>query len=194
MSEDVMKVFRAAGAMKEGHFLLTSGLHSRIYWEKFRVLQCPSVTEKLCGMISKHFVDQRVDTVAGPTTGGIIIAFEVARQLGIRSMYAERAGDVRVFRRDFDISPGERVLVVDDILTTGSSIRQTISAVEVLGGLVIGVAVLVDRSDSGVAFGLPLFSCLRAPTATYAPDECPLCDARVPLVRPGGAGAHVSAG
>ena len=194
MSEDVMKVFRAAGAMKEGHFLLTSGLHSRIYWEKFRVLQCPSVTEKLCGMISKHFADQRVDTVAGPTTGGIIIAFEVARQLGIRSIYAERAGDVRVFRRDFDISPGERIVVVDDILTTGSSIRQTISAVEVLGGLVIGVAVLVDRSDSGVAFDPPVFSCLRAPTVTYAPDECPLCAARVPLVRPGGAGAQMSSG
>ncbi len=194
MSEEIMKVFKAAGAMKEGHFLLTSGLHSRIYWEKFRILQCPSVTEKLCGMIAEHFGDQRVDTVAGPTTGGIIIAFEVARQLGIRSIYAEKEAGARVFRRDFDISPGERILVVDDILTTGSSIRQTISAVEVLGGLVIGVAVLVDRSDSGVSFGLPLFSCLRAPTITHAPDECPLCAARVPLVRPGGAGVHVSSG
>ena len=134
MSEDIVEVFRTAGAMKEGHFLLASGLHSRIYWEKFRVLQCPSVTQRLCGMISKHFANQRVETVAGPTTGGIIIAFEVARQLGIRSIYAERAGDVRVFRRDLHISPGERILVVDDVLTTGSSVRQTISAVEAQGG------------------------------------------------------------
>jgi len=181
-----MGVFRAAGAMKEGHFLLTSGLHSDVYWEKFRVLQHPSTTQELCRMIARHFEEQRVDTVAGPTTGGMIVAFEVARQLGVRSIYAEKAGDDRVFRRDFAISPGDRILVVDDIVTTGISLRRTIDAVDKLRGLVIGVGVLVDRSDNGVALDTPLFSCLRAPATTYAPDECPLCAAHIPLVRPGG--------
>lgn len=172
--------------MKEGHFLLTSGLHSDVYWEKFRVLQRPSITQELCRMIARHFEEQRVDTVAGPTTGGMIVAFEVARQLGVRSIYAEKAGDDRVFRRDFDISPGDRILVVDDIMTTGISLRRTVDAVDKLGGLVIGVGVLVDRSDSGVALDTPLFSCLRAPATTYPPDECPLCATHIPLVRPGG--------
>jgi orotate phosphoribosyltransferase len=186
LSDEILSMFRASGAIKEGHFLLASGLHSPVYLEKFRILQYPVYTSKLCQVIAEHFGAAKVDLVAGPTTGGIILAFETARQLGARSIFAEKERDIRIFRRDFEIAPGERVLVVDDILTTGGSIRETIAAVNNLGGRVIGVAVLVDRSPGEIDFALPFFSCLRFPTTVYSPDECPLCAANIPLVKPGG--------
>ena len=181
----MLETFKAAGAIKEGHFLLASGLHSTVYWEKFRILQYPHITEKLCRLVVQRFKEQKIDVVAGPTTGGIILAFETARQLGVRSIFAEKEGKVRVFRRDFEILPGEHILVVDDILTTGSSIRETISAIDKMRGIVIGVGVLVDRSEGNLDFGQPFFSCLRAPTTVYRPEQCPLCAAQVPLVKPG---------
>ena len=185
LSDEVLEIFKTAGAIKEGHFLLASGLHSPVYWEKFRILQHPHLTEKLCRLIAQHFKGQKIDVVAGPTTGGIILAFETARQLGARSIFAEKEGEVRVFRRDFEIAPGEHILIVDDILTTGSSLRETISAVAKLGGIVIGIGVLVDRSEENLDFNLPFFSCLRAPTTVYSPQECPFCAAHIPLVKPG---------
>jgi len=188
LSSAVMDIFQKTGVIREGHFLLTSGLHSPLYWEKFRILQYPAYTEKICRRIIRHFKSRAVDVVAGPTTGGIILAFEVARQMGVRSIFAEKEGEKRVFRRDFEFNAGERVLIVDDILTTGSSIRGTIDAVIRLGGVVIGVGVLVDRSTDGVDFNVPLFSCLRVPTVVYPAESCPLCAAGVPLVKPGGQG------
>ena len=181
----MLEIFKRAGAIREGHFLLASGLHSPVYWEKFRILQHPHYTEQLCRLIAQHFREQQIDVVAGPTTGGIILAFETARQLGVRSIFAEKEGQVRLFRRDFEMVPGEHILVVDDILTTGSSLRETISAIDRLGGIVTGIGVLVDRSEENLAFNTPLFSCLRAPTITYSSEECPLCAAHIPLVKPG---------
>jgi orotate phosphoribosyltransferase len=185
LSDEVLDIFKTAGAIKEGHFLLASGLHSPVYWEKFRILQYPHITEKLCRLVAQHFRGQQIDAVAGPTTGGVVLAFEIARQLGVRTIFAEKEGGVRVFRRDFEIASGEHILVVDDILTTGNSLRETISAVAKLGGIVIGIGVLVDRSDQNLDFNLPFFSCVRAPTTVYSPQECPLCAARIPLVKPG---------
>ena len=185
MSDEVLKIFKTAGAIKEGHFLLASGLHSPVYWEKFRILQHPNYTAKLCRLIAQHFKKQEIDAVAGPTTGGIILAFETARQLGVRSIFAEKEGELRSFRRDFEIAPGEHILIVDDILTTGSSIRETVGAVAKPGGIIIGIGVLVDRSEENIDFGLPFFSCLHAPTIVYSPEECPLCAAHIPLVKPG---------
>ena len=186
--ENVEGIFMKSGAVLKGHFLLASGLHSPVYWEKFQVLQYPNYTEQLCGMIAKNFANEEIQVVAGPTTGGIILAFETGRQLGVRSIFAEKKGDARerTFRRGFDISKGERVLVVDDILTTGGSIHEVIDAVNKLGGEVIGVGVLVDRSQQKVDFGAPLFSCLRSETITYSSDTCPLCAEKVPLVKPSG--------
>ena len=187
MATEVEEIFRKSGARLEGHFLLASGLHSPIYWEKFRVLQYPNYTEQLCRVIADHFRNQQVQVVAGPTTGGIILAFEVARQLGVRGIFAEREGaDERAFKRGFSIDPGERVLIVDDILTTGGSIRQVINAVNKLSGKIIGIGVLVDRSEQKVEFGYPVFSCYRSETITYKPEECPLCAEGIPLVKPGG--------
>jgi orotate phosphoribosyltransferase len=186
LADDSLNLFRMSGAIKEGHFLLASGLHSPIYWEKFRILQYPRYTERLCRLIVQHFKDERIELVVGPTTGGIILAFEAARQLGVRSAFAEKMGETRTFRRDFDIAPDERILVVDDVLTTGTSIKETISAVGKLGGLVIGIGVLVNRSAEEIDLGAPLFSCIHAPTTVYSPQECPLCAAHIPLTKPGG--------
>ena len=184
---NVDEIFQKSGAILKGHFLLASGLHSPVYWEKFRVLQSPNYTEQLCRIIATHFQEEGIQVVAGPTTGGIILAFEVARQLGVRGIFAEREGTTeRAFRRGFSINPGERVLIVDDIITTGNSIRQVMTAVTKQGGTVIGIGVLVDRSEKGVEFGVPFFCCLRSITPTYAPQDCPLCTKNIPLVKPGG--------
>ncbi|NQT31667.1 MAG: orotate phosphoribosyltransferase [Deltaproteobacteria bacterium] len=187
LTENAEEIFEKAGAILKGHFLLTSGLHSPVYWEKFKVLQYPSYTEQLCRLIADHFREQEIGVVAAPTTGGIILTFEVARQLGVRGIFAEKVSEKeRAFRRGFTINPGERVLIVDDILTTGKSIREVIAAVEKLKGKIIGIGVLVDRSEQNIDFGFPLFSCLRVETVAYSPEDCPLCAARIPLVKPGG--------
>ena len=186
MSREIMQIFKDAGAVLEGHFLLTSGLHSPVYWEKFRVLQYPNYTEKLCKLIALHFKNDDIQVVAGPTTGGIILAFEVARQLGVKGIFAEKEGEERVFRRGFTINPGERVLIVDDVFTTGGSITEVVKAVRKLEGNIIGIGVLLDRSEQKKDFGVPLFSCLSVTTITYKPAECPLCAAGIPLVKPGG--------
>ncbi len=184
--EDLESTIRDSGAYLEGHFLLTSGRHSPVYWEKFRILEHPDVTEKLCAPIAIRFSGERVELVAGPTTGGIILAHEVGRQLGTRVIFAEKDGEQRVFHRGFAIKPGQRVLVVDDVLTTGKSVCEVIEAVRKAGGKVIGVAVLVDRSEEEPDFGAPFFSCFRAPkVTTYTAAECPLCAKGLPLVKPG---------
>ncbi|HEX74123.1 MAG TPA: orotate phosphoribosyltransferase [Dehalococcoidia bacterium] len=184
--ESVEEIFQKAGAILKGHFLLASGVHSPTYWEKFQVLQFPSYTEQLCHIITTHFQKQGIQVVAGPTTGGIILAFEVARQLGVRGIFAEKEGNTeRAFKRGFSISPGERVLIVDDILTSGNSIGEVMAAVTKQGGIVVGIGVLVDRSEQELEFGVPLFSCHRVLTPTYSPPDCPLCAAQIPLVKPG---------
>jgi orotate phosphoribosyltransferase len=181
------EMFKKSGAVLDGHFLLTSGRHSPVYWEKFKVMQYPEYVQQLCGMISSHFKTDSIQLVAGPTTAGIILAFETARQVGIRAVYAEKAeGKFFNFKRGAIISLGDRVLVVDDILTTGGSIKEVINAIKDRHGIVIGVGVLVDRSEAGVDFGVPLYSCHRAVTVTYAPESCPQCRAGIPLVKPGG--------
>jgi len=182
---DVEDLFRTAGVLREGHFVLTSGLHSPVYWEKFRILQYPEYTGVLCGMIADHFRAQQPSVVVGPTTGGVILAFETARQLGIRGIFAEKEGNTRVLRRDFVIERGEKVLLVDDVLTTGKSVQETLDAVRGVGGDVIGIGVMVDRSEALPSFGTELFSCLRAPAVAYAAGSCPLCAAGVPLKKPG---------
>lgn len=186
MTVNVEEIFEKAGALLKGHFLLASGLHSPEYWEKAKVLQYPEFTEILCRMIADRYRNEEIEVVAAPTTPGIIIAYEVARQLGVRGIFAEKADTGgRVFRRGFTIEPGERVLVVDDIFTTGGSIREVLNAVKELGGDIIGTGVLVDRSPEKVDLGVPFFSCHKVDVTAYRPDDCPLCKEGVPLVAPG---------
>ena len=187
---DLAAVLREVGALQEGHFLLSSGRHSDRYIEKFALLMCPRETEQVCRGFVERFRDAGVETVAGPTTGGILLAFEVARQLGVRAVYAERAeGGAgtggREFRRGATFRPGERVLVVDDVLTTGGSVRDTLAALARHGVEVVGVGVLVDRSGGAVGFGVPLVPLLTVDIATYDPADCPLCRDGLPLVKPG---------
>lgn len=204
-------LFRAAGAFREGHFLLKSGRHGDAYVEKFAVLSDPTATSELCGYWAARVrppsegASPLVDLVAGPTTGGVILAFETARQLGVRSLFAEEVHDEeggthREFRRGFTISPGERVLLVDDILTTGGSLLAMIPAVEALGGEIVECAVLVDRSggratltspSSGRTY--PLRSLWQLDLSTYEPGSatCPKCAAGEPVHAPGSTGTGV---
>lgn len=189
MSEEsgVLETLRASGALKEGHFLLSSGKHSNRYVEKFDLLRQPRATSRVCEGFAEAFRDENVDVVVGPTTGGVILAFEVARQLDVASAYAERksAGPGREIRRGTVFSPGSRVLVVDDILTTGGSVRETLEALESQPVDVIGVGILVDRSGGTVDFGVPMRALATMKIETWEAADCPLCAQGVPLVKPG---------
>ncbi len=200
-------LFRQAGALVDGHFQLKSGRHSERYLEKFRVLQDPAVTGELCGFWAARHRDTdataTVDVVAGPTTGGIILAFETARQLGVRGIFAEEVAGGngstrREFRRGFRIDRGERVLLVDDILTTGGSLLAMLPAVEAAGGEIVGCHVLVDRSGglatltspaTGRVYPLSALWTLDVPTFEPGAKTCPGCGAGTPLHVPGAGGA-----
>jgi orotate phosphoribosyltransferase len=206
------ELFRSSGAFREGHFQLKSGRHGDAYVEKFEVLQDPAATSELCGFFAASVRNASgtpmVDLVAGPTTGGIILAFETGRQLGTRAIFAEevRADDGtlrREFRRGFTIEPEERVLLVDDILTTGGSLLAVIPAVEALGGEIIECVVLVDRSGGRSTLTSPLTgrtyplrSLWQLDLPTYEPGEatCPRCAEGAPLHAPGSTGTGVGAG
>lgn len=179
---DAERLLREAGAMLEGHFQLSSGKHSGLYVEKFRLLERPPQTDALCRMIADWAKALRPQLTSGPTTGGLLVSYEVARHLGVRSIFAEKdEGGGRSFQRGFTIAPGERVLVVDDVLTTGGSIRDVIDAARKPGGEVIGVATIIDRSGGKADFGVPYYACLSLDLPVYSPDACPLCDQGVEL-------------
>jgi len=181
-------MFNESGAVLHGHFLLTSGLHSDVYWEKIRVVQHPKATERLCQIIAEYYKDLEVDFVAGPTTAGIILAYEVAKKLNKPCLFAEKVGEERQFKRGLELQKEQTVLIVDDILTTGKSVNEVIAAVKQVGATVAAIAVLVDRSEKGLKFNdIPVFSCLRAPAAAYKPEDCPMCKQKMPLAVLGGA-------
>lgn len=186
---DLLDRLRAVGALKEGHFLLASGRHSNRYIEKFDLLRQPRATEEVCRGFVDHFRDAGIDVVAGPTTGGIILAYEVGRQLGVAAAYAERKSEGqsgREFRRGTTFAPGQRVLLVDDILTTGGSVRETLTALAEQPVQVVGIGVLVDRSGGKTTFDdVPLFALATLDVETWDPADCPLCHDDVPVVKPG---------
>ena len=178
--QDAERLLRDAGALLEGHFQLTSGKHSSLYVEKFRLLERPPQTKALCRMIADWARPLVPQLVVGPTTGGIIISYEVARLLGVRGIFAETVDGPdgqpgRAFQRGFTIAPGERTLVVDDVLTTGGSVRDVIDALRALGGEVAGVAVLIDRTGGKADFEVPFFACLVLDLPSYEAESCPLC-------------------
>jgi orotate phosphoribosyltransferase len=185
---DLERLLLEVGALKQGHFLLASGRHTHRYVEKFDLLRDPAATEQACAQIVKQVGDLGIDVVAGPTTGGIILAFEIARQLGCRAVYAERletGAPNREFRRGTTFQPGARVLVVDDILTTGRSVRETLDALTGHDVQVAAISVLVDRSGGRVDFGIPLIAISQVEIETWLPEDCPLCAAGVPVTKPG---------
>lgn len=204
-------LFRSSGALREGHFALKSGRHSDAYLEKFAVLQDPAATSELCAFWAAGIRDRdgnpMVDLVAGPTTGGVMLAFETGRQLGTRAIFAEEvagepgAGPRREFRRGFAIAPGERVLLVDDILTTGGSLLAMIPAVEAMGGEIIECAVIVDRSGgtatltsptTGRVYPLRSLWTLELPSYEPGAATCPRCAAGEAAIKPGSSGTGLA--
>jgi orotate phosphoribosyltransferase len=181
---DIEKLLKDLKVLQQGHFLLNSGLHSEYYFEKFRILENPDATIQLCKIVADEFKAKNPEWVIGPTTGGIIIAFEVARQLGLRSGFAEERDGKRIVGRGFDIK-GKRVLIVDDVTTTGKSLVETFDAVRTKGGEVVGVAVLIDRLIRELPF--VHFSVYKKVVTNFEPEQCPLCKSGVPLQKLGGA-------
>ena len=190
MTEDQVKeLFLKTNAIMEGHFLLTSGLHSPMYVEKFYVLQHPKYTEQLCQALAEKFANQNIETVVGPVTGGILLAHEVGKALGTRAIFTERENGKMAFRRGFKLAPGERVLIVEDIVTTGGSVKEVIDVVLESGAIPVGVGLLVDRSGGKIDFGtVPYQALLHLDVTTYAPETCPLCQNNVPMTKRGRTG------
>lgn len=187
-TEEILQIFQDLGVVAHGHFLLSSGRHSDEYWEKFRIFEHPRVTEQLCREIAARYQGRDLEVVIGPTTGGGLLAQEVARQLGIRCMIAEPASSGgRELRRGFVLQPGERILVVDDVLTTGLSLRETLGALRSYQPEILGIEVLIDRSNGmvGAQFDVPCQALLSVAARSYDPLDCPLCREGCPVVKPG---------
>jgi orotate phosphoribosyltransferase len=188
VQDSFLEKLSASGALKAGHFVLSSGRHSDQYIEKFDLLRQPGITSEVCRIISDRFLDHEIDVVVGPTTGGMILAFEVARQLGVAAAYAERSTNgepVREFRRGTTFRSGSRVLVVDDILTTGGSLRETLDALAAHPVDVAGAAVLVDRSGGMADLSVPYVALATMDIETWDAAECPICERGEPIVKPG---------
>jgi orotate phosphoribosyltransferase len=183
--EEVLTIFKQTGALLDGHFRLTSGLHSPQYFQCALVLQDPVQAQKLCWEIASQFMTENVDVVIAPAVGGIVVAQEVARLISARAIFAERENGVMTLRRGFSIKPDEKVLVVEDVVTTGGSIKEVIELVKSVGADLKGVGFLVDRSQGKVDFPVRKYSVLEMEVITYEPDNCPICKQNIPVIKPG---------
>lgn len=184
-NDQAYEMFERSGALLTGHFVLSSGLHSDRYLEKFRLVEDPALLEPLCQELAERCREVDAEVVMGPTTAGIILAYNVARILGLPARYAEMDGPRRELRRGQQLAEGTRVLVVDDILTTGGSIRECMDVIERKGARLVGVGVLGDRSAGKIDFGVPLAAALAVAVETYHPEECPLCAQGIAITKPG---------
>ncbi len=187
-SEEVLNIYKKTGALLTGHFLLSSGLHSEQYLQSALVLQQPDIATRLCAALAEHFKNAKVQAVIAPALGGVFVSHETARALGVRALFAERVNGELILRRGFTIQPGERLLVVEDVITTGKSTKETIEVVKKAGGQVIGAASLVDRSGGKAELGVPYKSLVTLSVPTYAPEACPLCKTGSSPIKPGSRG------
>lgn len=183
--EEAIEIFMKSKALLTGHFRLTSGRHSSQYMQCAQVLQYPRYAGQLCDSLAEKFAGIQVDLVVGPALGGIIVAYEVGRALGVKTFFTEREQGVMSLRRGFAVNPGEKVLVVEDVVTTGGSVKEVINVVREKGGEVVGVGVLVDRSNGKVDFGVRTESILKMEIESFDPEDCPLCKQGLPVVKPG---------
>ncbi len=179
------RLLERLAVVEQGHFLLSSGLHSSTYVQVARLLQHPGTAGRVCAALARPFAGWGIEVVAGPAVGAVIIAYEVARRLGARAMWTERADGRMALRRSFAVSPGERALVVEDVITTGGSVREVRDALLAAGAEVVAFAAVVDRRGTDVLDGVPVHALVRMPLETHAASACPLCAAGVPLVKPG---------
>ncbi len=184
--EEVLDQFRKRGALLEGHFQYTSGRHGERFLQAARILQYTDTTGDLCGAMADQFRDANVELVCGPATGGIILSYETGRHLGCRAVFSEKDGDgAMAVKRGFRVDPGTRVLVVEDIITTGGSVQKTVDHLQARGAEVVGISVLVDRSGGESPFGdIPYYPLSKITLTSHDPSECPLCAKGEPLIEP----------
>ena len=184
-NSEVLQVFRDCGGLLEGHFLLTSGRHSDKYMQCAKLFIQPEKAEALCAALALKLKDIKVDVVASPAIGGIIMGYIMAKHLNAKNVFAERENGKMALRRGFEISPKDRVLVVEDVVTTGGSVKEVIELVKECGATVAGVASIVDRSDGAVDFGAPYRALLSMEITSYEAADCPICKTGLPLIKPG---------
>jgi len=182
---ETLALYERSGALLRGHFRLTSGLHSDVYLQSALVLQYPAHAAALGAALAARFRDAGATAVVAPALGGIVVAHEVARALGARALFTERENGVMTLRRGFALEPGERCLVVEDVITTGGSTREVIACVERAGATVVGVGALVDRSGGAARFAVPAVALARVRADAWPPEACPLCATGSPPVKPG---------
>jgi len=185
IEDEILEIFRNHAALLEGHFILSSGLHSDRYIQCALVLQHPRVAEQLCSELAAKLRHLGATVVAAPALGGVIVSHEVARALGLRALFTERQEGVMTLRRGFCLAPGEPTLVVEDVITTGGSTRETMAAVEQAGGKVVGVGALIDRSGGKAELGVPKAALVTLSVQNYDPADCPFCKSGLPAVKPG---------
>lgn len=183
--ERILELFMQSGALLNGHFKLTSGRHSDVYYEKFTLLKNPAIATQVCKFMADLLAGCRAQTVVGPTTGGIIIAYDVARYLGLESIYAEAGENGRVFKRGFSLEVGQKVVIVDDILTTGRSLFEVIDLVKSYRAEIVGISVLLDRSGGSLKFEQPFMPLATVSAKSWQPDDCPLCGRKEPITQRG---------
>lgn len=182
----VLDILKEAGVLLEGHFRLTSGRHSNRYLQCAKIFKNAKYSEELCSSLAEQFENDGVELVIGPAIGAIQMAYEVSRHLHVENIFAERENGVMTLRRGFSIEPGQKVLVVEDVVTTGGSVREVIDIVEAAGGKVVGVGSIVDRTGGKIDFGHPFQSVISFDVESWEPDECPLCrEGKVELIKPG---------
>ena len=183
--DKILEICRKTGALLRGHFRLTSGLHSGHYLQCAKALQYPEFSEFMCKELAGPFKHSKISVVAAPAIGGIIVAYEIARILKARTIFAEREDGGMSFRRGFSLTPKDRVLVVEDVMTTGGSIKEVINLVKISGAKVMGVGVLFDRSPERIDLGTDYKCLLRLNIETFTPDKCPLCEEKIEITKPG---------
>jgi len=183
--EELLNIFKKTEALLSGHFLLTSGRHSNVYFQCAKVLQYPQYNQDICTTLAEHFRNFEIDTVIAPAIGGIVVGQEVARQLNKRFIFAEREDKKLNLRRGFSIEKGERILVCEDVVTTGGSVFEVIDIVKEAGAMPVGVGFIVDRSKGKVQFGVPQKSVISLEAISFEPESCNLCKENIPLVKPG---------
>lgn len=184
--KEILQIFKREKAFLSGHFLLSSGLHSPNYMQCALVLQKPWIARALCQALAKNLKKIKIDAVIGPALGGVVVSYEMARVLKVRSIFAERVEGVLTLRRGFSLKKNEKVLVVEDVVTTGKSTRETMDVVTAAGAKAVAVAALVDRSGVETLFSEPFISLLKINIQLYKPEKCPLCkEGKLPAVKPG---------
>ena len=184
-NNEFIEMLKEAEVLLEGHFLLTSGRHSDKYMQCAKIFQNSKYSVPLCGELVEKYKNDNIEVVIGPAIGAIQMAYEVGKQLGVKNIFAERENGKMTLRRGFTIEKGQRVLVVEDVVTTGGSVREVIELVEQCGGVVAGVGSIVDRTGGKIDFGVPYKSAFSMDITSYEADECPICKTGAPLVKPG---------